>query len=140
MNAEHKIKRQVLISLMSKNDIADHGGFDLNTIDGIDDAYDQAGEYEGVFDFVEIIDEMEDFRCGGRSTNLKGSEYSRCYESERVAVELDDGAFVSWVYWTGGGKHGEPGAIDWIDDAIFVDCEKKQELVTTYAFSLKNDD
>ncbi len=31
-----------------------------------------------------------------------------------------DGSWVGWTYWYGGGKHGEPGSIPWIEDAYDV--------------------
>ena len=99
-------------------------------------------------DVDEYYDELRaspDYRCEiaeakynnreGISTGLYCKEYSRHYESEIVAVKVLDGSYVAWIYWSGGGKHGEPEEIDWMEDAFFVDCEEKQEMVTTTTFS-----
>ena len=40
-----------------------------------------------------------------------------------------DYKWVGWHYWYGGGKHGEPESIDWIEDAEFVDIESEEEVV-----------
>jgi hypothetical protein len=137
MNAEQSIKRHILMSMLTEKQMDEDDNLDLSTADGVNAAYEQAENYTGSFSDTEIIDELNEFRCSGQETNLACSEYSRCYEVERVAAKLNDGSYVSWLYWTGGGKHGEPDAIDWIEDAIFVKCEEKQEIVTTYKFSLK---
>jgi len=47
-------------------------------------------------------------------------QYSRHYEVKPVVMKLE-GKWVCWLYWYGGGKHGDPSGIDWIDDAIFVE-------------------
>jgi len=139
MNAEQSIKRHILMSMLTEEQMDEDDNLDLSTADGVDAAYEQAEEYTGSFEDTEIIDEVSDFRCSGQETNLTCKEYSRHYESERVAAKLNDGTYVSWVYWTGGGKHGEPEAMGWMEDAFFVDCEEKQQMVTTYNFSIKTD-
>jgi hypothetical protein len=137
MNAEQSIKRHILMSMLTEEQMDEDDNLDLSTADGVDAAYEQAAEYAGAFADTEIIDEVYEFRCSGQETNLPCEVSSRCYESEQVAAKLSDGSYVSWVYWTGGGKHGEPDAIDWMEDAFFVDCEEKQKMVTTYNFSKK---
>jgi len=44
------------------------------------------------------------------------------------------GDWVGWTYWYGGGKHGEPDAIDWLSDAynLIVTEEEKLVVVRTY--------
>lgn len=85
------------------------------------------------YEYDELIDATEEFRCSGIDTNLD-SEYSRHYESERVAKEID-GVWVSWIYWHGGGKFGEPEAIDWIESAKIVNCEEKEVVTIQRTFS-----
>ena len=136
MNVEQKIKRHILINALTECMESDPG-LDLETADGIDCAWMQAGDYEGIFSDIEIIDEEEEFRCSGQSTNLTCNGYSRHYESDQVAIKLDDGTYVSWIYWTGGGKHGEPSAIDWMSEAFEVDCLEELKMVTVYTFSVK---
>jgi len=57
-------------------------------------------------------------------------EYSRHYECKPVAKKLD-GRWVCWLYWYGGGKHGEPESIEWIDDTIFLE-EAEPIIVNTF--------
>ena len=61
-------------------------------------------------------DAKEEFRSSGIDTGLE-CEWSRYYESKSVAKQLSDGSYIGFVYWFGGGKHGEPEEIDWMDDA-----------------------
>lgn len=73
------------------------------------------------------VDESEYcFRTGGESCNLAPENWSRHYESDQVVKKLDTGEWVSWTYWYGGGKHGCPDEIDWIEDAFLVKCEEKE--------------
>jgi hypothetical protein len=59
---------------------------------------------------------------------------SRHYESDAVAAKAPDGSWVGWTYWYGGGKHGEPEAIDWIEDAYDVICAEEEKLVVVRTF------
>jgi len=72
-------------------------------------------------------DFLSGFRDSGESTDLDvGGFTSSNYESERVARTLIDGTAISWIYWSGGGKHGVPEDIDWMreeDGATFVTYE-----------------
>jgi len=137
MNTEQKIKQHILINALTEEQMDNADDLDLGTAKGVDAAWEMAGEYEGIFSEIEIIDEEAEFRCGGQSTNFVCAEYSRHYECEQVAKKLNDGTYVSWTYWSGGGKHGEPDAVEWMDDAFEADCEEKQEMVTTYKFTKK---
>lgn len=64
--------------------------------------------------------------CADGTSEIRGSfteetglpcEYSRHYEAKAVAAEMPDGSWVGWTYWYGGGKHGEPGEVDWMEYA-----------------------
>jgi len=85
--------------------------------DTIDDTYDSFMDDDCLYDVDNEI------RESGQSTDLTHSDCSRHYESEIVAIQVD-GIWVAFTYWTGGGKHGEPEAIDWMDDSFFVDVEE----------------
>jgi hypothetical protein len=63
---------------------------------------------------------QEEVRPGTEETELP-CEYDRHYESKSVAAQMLDGSWVGWVYWFGGGKHGEPEQVEWISDAYDVD-------------------
>lgn len=82
-------------------------------------------EEEGYADDLNDILQY-DFRDSGEEASLPCRQ-SRHYESYQMARNLGD-VSVSWTYWYGGGKHGEPSEIEWIEDAYFVSCE---EVVTT---------
>lgn len=127
MNAEQKIKRQILVNA------------DLHAVDGIrieitdanvDELFDKANVN------YELQDAIQEFRCSGEPTGLP-SPYSRHYESESVGAELSDGAWVGWVYWHGGGKHGEPEAIDWMDEAYDLEVTEEEKMVLVRTFTQK---
>lgn len=80
-------------------------------------------------------DAMGEVRGGDVETGLK-APYSRHYESKSVAAQYIDGSWVGWTYWYGGGKHGEPDAIDWIDDAYDLNCTEEEKVVTVRTFSV----
>lgn len=59
-------------------------------------------------------------------------ETSRHYESEAVACQMLDGSWVGWTSWYGGGKHGEPESIPWIEDAYDLDCKEVVKTVREF--------
>ena len=69
-------------------------------------------------------------------TGLK-CEWSRHYESKAVAMKFPDGSWVGWTYWYGGGKHGEPSSIEWMDDAYDVDCHEEEKMVVVQTFKAR---
>lgn len=77
----------------------------------------------------EIESEFRD----GVVANLQPKTYSRHYDVCVKAAEID-GVWVAWDYYSGGGKHGEPEAFDWISNARIVDCEVKMVLMPKYNF------
>lgn len=97
------------------------------TDENIDELYGQLVE-EG--DHWDVKNEI---RCSGTETGLP-CDYSRHYESEAVAAQMPDGSWVGWTYWYGGGKHGEPEAIDWMEDAYDVTCSEEEKLVVVWTF------
>lgn len=70
---------------------------------------------------------------------LPARKYSRHYDCKEVAYQCTDGTWIGWTYWYGGGKHGEPNAIDWINDAYFVECVEEEKLVVVRSFSIEED-
>jgi hypothetical protein len=81
-----------------------------------------------------LTDAMSEIRTSGTSTGLD-SEYCRHYESEAVAVQAPNGQWVGFTYWYGGGKHGEPGALEWIAYAYHVTCKEERKMVTVQTFT-----
>lgn len=98
------------------------------TSENIDDLYDELREKN------EHWDAESDFRRGEVETELE-CDWSRHYESKAVAAKMPDGSWVGWTYWYGGGKHGEPGAVDWMDAAYNLDCKEEEKLVTVRTFT-----
>lgn len=96
--------------------------------ENVDELYDALVESDGHWDG------LSETRCGQVETSI-GCEISRHYESKAVAMQFPDGSWVGWTYWYGGGKHGEPEAIDWIDAAYDLRCEEEEKLVVIRKFT-----
>lgn len=86
-----------------------------------------------------LQDIKSEFREGAMRTDLSYEGpigrvvyYYECYE---VAAKMLDGSYVGWTYWYGGGKHAEPGAIDWIEYAYDVDFVEVEETRIVKKFS-----
>jgi len=108
---------------------------------------DDLGNFCGPFETIEQIDAMErevddhccdllqeaksELRCGTHETGLR-CETSRHYESKTVAMQID-GQWVGWTYWYGGGKFGDPQAIDWIEDAVLLDAVEETRVVLVFS-------
>ncbi|WP_288080627.1 hypothetical protein [Pseudomonas sp.] len=125
MNPEQTIKYMILAvdARWSKEDLPG----DL-TGEQVDQKYDELVAQSAHWDA------RSEVRCGGVETDLP-CEYSRHYESRSVAAKAPNGQWVGWTYWYGGGKHGEPEAIDWMEDAYFLDCIEEQKVVTVRTFT-----
>lgn len=70
----------------------------------------------------EIEDLISDFREGQVTTDIP-APWSRHYEARSVAAKIGD-QWVGWTYWYGGGKHGCPDEIPWMEDAYFPTMEQ----------------
>lgn len=82
----------------------------------------------------ETYDAKNDVRGGEVETDIE-APYSRHYEAKSVAAQMPDGSWVGWTYWYGGGKHGEPEGIDWMDEAYNLDCMEEQKMVVVRTFT-----
>lgn len=124
MTPEQKVKWAVLIAA------AETEGSLLGevTTENVDALYAQLVEREGHWDA------MEEVRQGDAETDLK-CEHSRHYESKAVAYKMPDGSWVGWTYWYGGGKHGEPEAIEWMSKAYDLNCREERQLIIKRTFS-----
>lgn len=47
---------------------------------------------------------------------------------------MTDGSWVGWVYWYGGGKHGDPEDIEWMKDAYDLELTETEKLVVVQEF------
>jgi hypothetical protein len=100
------------------------------TSENIDDVCEELAE-EDIY-----WDAKSEVRGGQVETGLP-SPRSRHYESKAVAAQLPDGSWVGWTYWYGGGKYGEPEAIDWMAEAYDLDCQEEEKLVVVRTFTLR---
>lgn len=78
-------------------------------------------------------DARNEIRSSGVETGLK-CDWSRHYESKAVAAQAPDGTWVGWTYWYGGGKHGEPEGIDWMDKAYDLTVTEEPKTIIHRTF------
>lgn len=121
MTATQKLKQFILW----KN------GLVVTEID-VDEIYEKCSGDNGLDDGC-LRETEEEVRSGEVETDIN-PEHSRHYESRSVASRMLDGTWVGWTYWYGGGKHGEPEAVEWIDDAYDLDCVEQERLVVVRKF------
>lgn len=124
MTPEQKIKHLALCRVAEWNDEA-APPFEAQAVEALWDAL--------VEDDLHW-DAQSDVREGEVETGLK-CEWSRHYESKSVAAKAADGSWIGWTYWYGGGKHGEPEAVDWMDAAYDLDCVEEEKVVTVRTFT-----
>ena len=98
------------------------------TDDNVNELYDAFCESGSYFD------DMNEIREGEVETGLPCG-WSRNYESKAVATRMPDGSWVGWTYWYGGGKHGEPESINWLEDAYDLNCSEEEKVVVVRTFS-----
>ena len=122
MSPEQKLKHIVLAV------IAQWNGETLPevTADNIDDLYDEA-------ESDQVQDAKYEVRSSGIETGLP-TQSSRHYECEEVAAQAPDGSWVGWTHWHGGGKHGEPEAIDWMEHAYDLAVTEETKTVVVQSF------
>ena len=122
MTPQFEIKKQILLLSKEWDD-----GFAMPDDEDVESVYD-----EGMGDW-EFEDAKNEIRCSASNTNLTAPN-SRHYEPDQVAMKMSSGNWVSWTYWTGGGKHSNPEEIDWISDAFYVDCVEEEKTVVVRTF------
>ena len=125
MTPEQAIKHIILSKTAAWEDKELDPGMDG---DDIDAAYDDLVEKDSHYDAKYETRE-------GQVETIIPCECSRHYESKSVAAQAPSGQWVGWTYWYGGGKHGEPEAIDWMDEAYFLDCTEEEKVVTVRTFT-----
>lgn len=134
--APQQIKRAILLHFIQnwKNDYPEEARDIEITPENVDELYDS--REDGPFgEYIDNLQDAEnDLRSSGLETGLKARQHSRHFESDEVAARMDDGSWVAWTYWHGGGKHGMPSEIEWIDDAYYVQCREVMKPV--FEFSL----
>jgi len=81
-----------------------------------------------------LREEVNAIRTSGTKSGIPNRDWSRHYDCHEVAA-LVGGRWVGWTYWYGGGKHGEPEAIDWIDSAYFLDVKEESRTIVVRTFT-----
>lgn len=127
MTPTQKLKHAIILKAQEWDEVSTSKAV---TADNIDQIYDELNA-----DWA-LQDATSEIRCGQVETDLP-SECSRHYESKSVAALMPDGSWVGWTYWYGGGKHGEPEAIDWMEDAYDLDCKEEEKLLVVRTFTRK---
>jgi hypothetical protein len=125
MDPEQKLKHLILTRAAEMECITLNEPVTAENVDALYEANNQ--DYE-------LQDAMSEVRSGEVETGLK-CEWSRHYESKAVAAKMPDGSWVGWTYWYGGGKHGEPEAIDWMDEAYELACTEEEKMVVVRTFA-----
>jgi hypothetical protein len=122
MTAEQKLKHLILIR---HAELGDEPAPENVTADNVDELYDA---------IEEPWDARSEVRGGTVETKLR-CQSSRHYESKAVAAQAPDGSWIGWTYWYGGGKHGEPEAIDWIDEAYDLTVTEEPRTIIHRTFT-----
>jgi hypothetical protein len=125
MTPEQRIKRHILKEAIEHNDDLNWDG-DI-TAHNVDEAWQTV-----LLDNNAHWDYVSQFRDSGEDTRLP-SQWSRNYEAKEVARQLSDGTWVGWTYWHGGGKWGEPEAIDWMNESYDVEVRQETRIVNVFA-------
>ena len=124
MTAEQRIKRHILMDVIAANDDLTCDG--EITAENVDDVWDAISS-----EYCDMEAWVYDFRDSGDDTGLP-SQVSRHYEAREVGRKLCDGTWVGWTYWYGGGKHGEPEAIEWMSEAYDLDVTQETRVVNVF--------
>jgi hypothetical protein len=132
MNAEQKIKHMIILEASKCQYYGKY--FDLTDINdtNVDKLY--SGFLDGDNTASCIQDTEYEFRSGRFETDID-PDADRHYESSSVATQYIDGSWIGWTYWYGGGKHGEPEAMDWMNEAYILNCKEEEKTVIVREFS-----
>lgn len=136
LSPAQKIKYHILSQLYKDEHCSQCSSVSLDKLDASNIDYVYASFWE--FDRDAVEQEEDEFRCSGIETDIE-PDWSRTYESRSMARELSDGSFVGWTYYYGGGKHGEPESMIWMERAYDLTVEKVEIAETKYRFTkIKN--
>lgn len=83
-----------------------------------------------------LQDARNGFRDSGIETNLP-APFSRHYDCEIYARKIGE-EWVAFPFWYGGGRHGAPEDMPWMEEAFFVDCTETEKLVVVREFKKKD--
>ena len=128
MTPEQHIKKTIIAQVSDQDPDLDLPKITKGNVDKI--------YQEGLDNNDDFYDTKSEIREGTIQTGIDPAEYSRHYEVDEVATEID-GVWVGWSYWDGGGKHAKPEAMDWMSDAYFLDVTEEEKMMTVRTFKRK---
>jgi len=137
-----KIKREILLRAYQVMNLLHFSIKDENeklirfediTPKNIDYVYSDLNELDEDF----VREEEDIFRTTGIETDIP-PEWSRHYSSKSVAKQLSDGTWVGFTCFFGGGKHGCPEEMNWMEDAYYLEVTKTERLTTIMEFKKIN--
>ena len=133
MTPEYVLKSAMLEELASCEELTSiiKGPFD--TQEKIDTAF-EAIEDADLNDLV--ADAESELRDSYTHKTDIPCEHCRHYESMSVARKFSlswGDKWVGWTYWYGGGKHGEPESVEWMEDAYFVNVRGETRVVLSFS-------
>ena len=135
MTAEQILKAAILdqVAEWIKND------GDTNLV--LEGPFDTQEKIDAAFEAIEdhgLDDDASDAESELRGSYTHETEiqvaYSRHYECKSVARQFG-GKWVGWTFWYGGGKHGEPESVKWMEDAYFLEAKEETKVVLTFTKS-----
>jgi len=130
MTPVQKLKQIILQSAINLGDIPKTVVVAPENVDSL---------YEEHYDATQ--DARQEIRYGECKTTLSTQYNSelrgahRNYECDEVAMQCDDGTWIGWTYWHGGGKHSEPTAIPWVEYAYALECKEEEKMVIVRSFT-----
>lgn len=127
MTPEQKLKKEILLRHMTNNDINFEGAINKDNVEEL---------YQKLVDEDLHWDYKNELREGSFETGI-ACNYSRHYECKSVAMKMSDGSWIGWTYWYGGGKFGEPEAIDWMSEAYELNYKEEEKVVIVRTFEKK---
>lgn len=136
MTPTQKIKREILLQLIDcyKTFDGDLSAIEAEALELLEPGITAETvdvQYLRLDDEGLLQDNVSEFR-GGETTTEIPCEYSRNYESKSVAAKMSDGSWVGWTYYFGGGKHGQPEEMEWMEDAYEVEMTEVMEVVRKF--------
>lgn len=119
MTAQQKLRQLIIFNIT--HEIAEEHNLDelYENLDSSDE-WDARSELRDSYDFETGIP------CAG----------SRHYECKSVATEMLDGSYVGYNYWYGGGHHGQPENVEWIEDAYDLKVIEQEKLVVVRTWEI----
>ena len=136
----NKIKFEILLTYFQQENLNLPSGFlELETDEEIDSVYNKnydklPSKAIRLKNYDRLQDLENEFREGDCETNIP-TEWDRNYESKSVAKQMSDGSWVGWTYWYGGGKHGNPEELEWMEYAYDLNCSEETKMIVVKTFT-----